>query len=326
MLSRVAETLYWLGRYAERAEDTARLVNVNAHLLLDLPRGLAPGWRPLVAITGSEDVFQARYPDYEERHVVRFLIGDRDYPSSVLASLRMVRENARTIRDIVPREVWELVNALYLDAQEHVSTGLSKRGRHAYLSRIIRGAQTLAGMLDGTMSHDVGYEFLRIGRNLERADMTTRIIDVRSADLLAQADTELRPFENIQWMSVLKSLTAYQMYRRTMQVRVRRSDALRFLLQDQAFPRAFYHCVVAAETGIAGLPRPERAARVTAHLKRQAQQADVRGLADDATALHAFVDQLQVGLGRLHEAIAGTWFPGADEAAEAPVVAAQSMG
>ena len=144
---------------------------------------------------------------------------------------------------------------------------------HAYLSRIIRGAQTLAGMLDGTMSHDVGYEFLRIGRNLERADMTTRIIDVRSADLLAQADTDLRPFENIQWMSVLKSLTAYQMYRRTMQVRVRRSDALRFLLQDQAFPRAFYHCVVAAETGIAGLPRPERAARVTAHLKRQAQLA-----------------------------------------------------
>ena len=309
MLSRVAENLYWLGRCIERAENTARLVNVNANLLLDLPRGIAPGWQPLIAITGSEAAYQERYADYEERNVLRFLVGDPAYHSSILSSLVAARENARTIRDIVPREVWELINELYLYARDNVQSGLSKRGRHGFLSHVIEAAQATAGTVDGTMSHDAGYRFLCAGRMIERADMTTRIVDVRSASLLSVEDSaSLLPFDTVQWVSVLKSLTAYQMYRRKMQVRVRRADALRFLLQDTEFPRAFYHCASAAEENLARLPRSESACKALATVKRAVRRADITALAVSGEKLHAFVDRLQIGLGRTHGQIADTWF------------------
>ncbi|HEY5720298.1 MAG TPA: alpha-E domain-containing protein, partial [Gammaproteobacteria bacterium] len=249
MLSRVAENLYWMARYIERAENTARLVGVNANLLLDLPRGIAPGWEPLIEITGSAGLFRERYAEPSERNVVRFLIADMDNPGAILASLRAARENCRTIRDIVPREVWELLNELYLYARDEVNVGLTKKGRHAYLKQVILSVQTLTGLLVGTMNHDAGYQFMRIGRNLERADMTTRIIDVRSASLLDDAPVELRPFENIQWVSVLKSLTGYQMYRRSMQASVRQGDVRRFLFQHGEFPRSVLHTLGAVGEG-----------------------------------------------------------------------------
>ncbi|MDX1529610.1 MAG: alpha-E domain-containing protein, partial [Gammaproteobacteria bacterium] len=113
MLSRVAENLYWLGRYMERAENTGRIVNVNGNLLLDLPKGIAPGWQPLIEITGSGNFYRKSYNDFEERNVVKFLVGDPQNPGSIISSLSMARENARTIRDIIPRESWELINELY---------------------------------------------------------------------------------------------------------------------------------------------------------------------------------------------------------------------
>ena len=239
MLSRVAENLYWLGRWTERAENTARVVGVNANLLMDLPHGIAPGWQPLILITGSEALYRERYSDYDERSVVRFLVADANYHSSILSSLVSARENARTIRDIVPREAWEQINELYLYARDNVQTGVSKRGRHGFLKHVIETSQAIAGTMSGTMSHDAGYRFLCAGRMIERADMTSRIVDVRSASLLSQEDaTSLKPFGNVQWVSVLKSLTAYQMYRRKMQVRVRREDALAPAAQRSGVQRA----------------------------------------------------------------------------------------
>lgn len=318
MLSRVAENLYWLGRYTERAENMARIVSVNANLLLDLPKGIAPGWQPLIAITGSNGLFRECYGDYEERSVVRFLVGDSENPDSILSCLVMARENARTIRDIVPREGWEAINELYLFAKENLQSGLSKRGRYAYLKEIFRSAHTIGGMIAGTMNHDAGYDFLRSGRNLERADMTTRIIDVRSASLLPEETASLRPFENIQWVSVLKSLTAYQMYRRAMQVRVRRADVLRFLFQNPVFPRAVYRCVAVVEECVGRLPRNEAPLRVLGRVKRTLQGADVAALTQ--SAVHEFIDQLQIGLGQIHEEIAKTYFLAAPSPVESSAV------
>ncbi|HYN76820.1 MAG TPA: alpha-E domain-containing protein, partial [Lamprocystis sp. (in: g-proteobacteria)] len=176
MLSRVAENIYWLGRYVERAENTARIVSVNANLLLDLPRGIAPGWAPLVYITGANAQFEEHYQDYSERHVVHFLLGDERNSGSTLYALGAARENCRTIRDFVPREAWESLNELYLYARDELARGTSKGGRHTYLKHIIQSAQGFNGLLSGTMLHDQGYEFLHLGRFLERADMTTRII------------------------------------------------------------------------------------------------------------------------------------------------------
>jgi uncharacterized alpha-E superfamily protein len=307
MLSRVAENIYWMARYIERAENTARIVAVNANLLLDLPKGIAPGWRPLVDITGANKLFEDHYKDYGERHVVRFLIGDERNSGSILAALVAARENCRTIRDFVPREAWELLNEIYLFAREDLSKGMTKGGRHAYLKRVIQGAQNINGLLSGTMLHDQGYDFLHLGRFTERADMTTRIVDVRSANLLPDETTELRPFETIQWVSVLKSMTAYQAYRRSEQVRVLRGPVLRFLFQNEAFPRSVVHCVESLRNSLSKLPRNESALRVAGRLKRNLEGTEPRRL--NQQQLHDFIDDLQVGIGDLHQEIARTWFP-----------------
>jgi uncharacterized alpha-E superfamily protein len=314
MLSRVAENIYWLARYVERAEDTARIVTVNANLLLDLPKGIDPGWRPLIDITGANALFEELHKDYTERHVLRFLLADERHSGSILSALTAARENCRTIRDVVPREAWEQLNELYLFARDGLQAGLTKRGRHPYLKRLILGAQTITGLLAGTMLHDQGYHFLRIGRNLERADMTTRIVDVRSANLLPAEAAELRPFQTIQWVSVLKSMTAYQMYRRSQQVRVQRAAVLRFLFQSLAFPRAVHHCSEAVRASLESLPRNEAALRVVGRLKRNLLNTKVERLSQ--SELHAFVDELQLDIGDLHAEIARTWFrPALEQAA-----------
>jgi len=308
MLSRVAETLYWFGRHVERAENMARIVAVNSNLLLDLPRGTTLGWEPLIAITGSDDLYVSLHDDYDERSVVRFLVADPNNPGSIVSSLAMARENCRTIRDIVPRECWEFVNELYHEARDGAPAGMSKRGRHGYLRAVIRGGQTCVGMLRGTMSHDAGHSFMRIGRQLERGDMTTRIIDVRSESLLPEEESGLRPYENIQWISVLKSLTAYQMYRQHLQVRVRRADALRFLLRDPLFPRAVYRCVTEVDDALRDLPRGDEPRRAAARLLRTVAAADLDALVEDNEALHTFIDHLQVEFGLLSDQIVSTYF------------------
>ena len=306
MLSRVAENIYWMARYIERAENTARLVSVATNLMLDLPKGVRQDWAPLIEISGSDEAYRKHHQDYGERAVLRFMIGAKDNPDSILASLKNARENCRTIRDIVPREVWEQINALHLYAAEHMQEGLTKRGRHPFLNDIVVRCQTIAGKVSGTMNRDQGYRFLRLGCSLERADMTTRIIDVSAARLLHEDGPDLEPFANTRWMAVLRSLSAYQMYRRSQQPRVQRSAVIRFLLQSSAFPRAIYFCVNQVERSIAKLPRNESTLRVIGRLKRSLTSSDVGKLGQEA--LHAFIDELQISISDLHQELSVTWF------------------
>src|SRR5688572_31020799 len=261
MLARVVENVYWLSRYLERAENTARIIGVNTNLLLDLPGGIAPGWLPLVDISGNRAEYDARSQGKaahgEERDVVHFLIADRDNPGSICSSLTAARENARTLREILPTECWELLNQFFAEFSKDLATGINKRTRFEFLKRIVITLQTIAGMLDGTMNRNDAHTFLWLGRNLERADMTSRIVDVRSAQLLPAETPELRPFESVQWMSVLKSLSGYQMYRLRMRTRVKRTDVLQFLLRDDQFPRSCQFCVMQLERSLNELPRSE---------------------------------------------------------------------
>lgn len=305
MLSRVAENIYWMARYLERAENTARLIMVNTNLLLDLPKTNPLGWQPIVNILGCEKTYQEQQQDYNERTVLKFLISAPDNNNAILNSLRLARENARTIRDIIPREAWERINDLYQTARSNAPSGYYRKGRFDYLQSIILNVQTITGLLAGTMLHDMGYDFLKMGRNLERADMTTRIIDVRSADLLPEHE-EMTPFENIQWMSVLKSLTAYQMYRRTIQERVSRPFVLRFLLKDKQFPRSFYHALLEVKDCLKHLKRNEPAVEVLNEVGKKVLRADQAILKQNE--LHQFIDELQLGLGELHDAISNTYF------------------
>jgi uncharacterized alpha-E superfamily protein len=306
MLSRVAANLYWASRYIERAEGTARLINVNSHLLLDLPKKLAFGWHPLIEITGDEALFHERYGEASERSVVKFLVGDTGSPGSILTSLQHARDDLRTIRDVIPREAWEQLNELYWKARNEANAAQSSRRRYDYLQAVIAGAQEIAGTFDGTMTHDAGYDFLRLGRHLERADMTSRIIDVRSDDLLPERAGDLTPFYNIQWMSVLKSMSAYQMYRRQVQGAVRRADVLGFLFQDRQFPRAIGYCLLQLDGCLQDLPRNDLPLRHVARLQRLVNEARIEELQQQE--LHRFIDTLQLELAAIHDQITATYF------------------
>lgn len=307
MLSRLAENLYWHGRYLERAEDLARLINVNANLHLDLPGQLTPGWEPLVRITGNPELFDELYEDKSERQVVRYLLADERNPGSLRATLEFARENLRSARDLLPREVWEQMNALYLKGQDELPANLSKRRRHEFLRELILDCQQVAGTLLGTMSQDDAYTFILIGRYLERADMTTRILDVRSTDLLPHDLEDLPPYESIQWMSVLKSLTAYQMYRRHVRMRVTGSDVLRFLLRNGEFPRSVMFCMGALEALISDLPgEDDQALRSVTRLQRVLNETRLVRLRGQP--LSDLMDQLQIETASIDEAIRHTWF------------------
>lgn len=307
MLSRLAENLYWHGRYLERAEDLARLVNVNANLNMDLPSGLSAGWEPLVRITGNAEAFNERHDQAGERQVVNFLLADEDNPGSLKATLEFARENLRSARDLLPREVWEQMNALYLKGQETLTGNLAKRRRHEFLRELILDCQQIAGTLLGCMSQDHAYDFILIGRYLERADMTTRTLEVRGHDLLPEAHEELTPYESIQWMSVLKSLTAYQMYRRHVRLRVSGNDVLRFLLRDEQFPRAVMFCLRALEDLISGLPgEDDLALRQITRLQRRLNEVRLAGLR--GADLSELMDHLQAELAETGLAIRQTWF------------------
>ena len=305
MLSRVAENLYWYGRYLERAEDLGRMVNVNTHLMLDLPRRMAPGWAPLVRITGSQALFDELYDQAGERQVTRFLLAETRHPGSVLSSLGQARENLRAARDLVPREVWEQTNDLYLLAREQLAGLLAKRRRHDFIDIMIRRCQLLIGMLSDTMSHDHAWDFILLGRYHERADMTTRIVDVRSAHLLRGVD-DSQPFDQLQWMSVLKSLTGYQMYRRHVRLRVRGADVLRFLLAHPQFPRSVGFCLETLRERLLMLPRHDSALAVVGRIQQTIARMDADALVQGG--LSRFVDALQLELIELGDAVSATWF------------------
>jgi|TARA_R110001632_G_scaffold8686_6_gene34465 uncharacterized alpha-E superfamily protein len=306
MLSRVASNLCWLGRYLERAENTARLINVNSNLLLDLPKSIVLGWEPIIDIVSDRTTYYANYEIADERSVLGFLLAGPNNPSSIVDSLEYARENARTIREIIPREAWEQINELYIYGDENRQKALFRRSRYDFLTEVIESVQKITGILAGTMTHDEGYHFLKIGRNLERADMTTRIIDVRSASLLPETETEQSAFENLQWMSVLKSLTAYQMYRREVRLRIRRSDVLKFLLLEERFPRSLLHSLQEVSKCVQTLPNYEAALKEIEDVEKMLMNANPQTLIQDK--LHQFIDDVQLGIHQVFNQLEETYF------------------
>jgi uncharacterized alpha-E superfamily protein len=178
MLSRVAERVYWMARYIERAEDTARLVAAYNHLVMDIPRGSQPEWDVLVRILDADAVFDKWFRVRNEQNVLRLLIGEAEAPCSIPNAVHAARENVRTTRDVLPDEVWELVNELHLYTKEAAEKSVGRRSRQEYLEQVITRTQVINGVLRSTLCRDHSYRFIKLGQLLERADMTTRVIDV----------------------------------------------------------------------------------------------------------------------------------------------------
>lgn len=308
MLSRVAERVYWQARYLERAENTARLLDVFSTLLMDLPKGTKLGWDTLVHITGTHEVFSATGRQPIERNVMKFLLSE-DNGVSIINMLAAARENARTTREIMPTEAFEQINELYFYAKDNLAKGISRGPRHELFEEIVTSCQQLTGLIAGTMSHDDVYCFVRLGSHLERADMTTRIVDVGSGNLLVSnqaASPTDDPLTNILWMNILRSISAYQMYRQHVKDRINAEDVVIFLLQNDEFPRSLAHCISQLSGVIDDLPNHAKPLAQIARTYRSIKHANIEKLLGDG--LFQFIDDLQVEIGDIHQAISTTWF------------------
>jgi len=306
MLSRVAENLYWMTRYMERAENTARLINATSQVLLDLPHGASFGWDVLIKVVGLDELFREHYAAYDEASIMRFLINDEKNPSSILSCIHNARENSRTLREILPRTAWERINALYLFINGRASHAVDRSRRYNILEEIIERRQAVIGLLADCMSHDVAYQFIRIGRFIERADMTTRIVDINAAVLVPRQQVPEDPAMALLWMGVLKSLNAYQMYRRHASVHVRSGDVVNFLLKDPHFPRTVRYCLDELESCVSELPHNGPPLKLLRIAQRRIAGMRVDGLTP--VQRHEYLDAAQADLARVHEAIASEYF------------------
>ena len=311
MLSRVADSIYWLSRYIERAENVARFIDVNLHLMLDLPLGSAEQWEPLVQTTGDLKMFEERYGQATKEHVVAFLTFDTDNPNSILSCLRAARENARTVREIISSEMWEQTNKFYLMVREAATDDRISEEPHALFTEIKMASHLFVGITDATMSHGEGWHFGRVGRLLERADKTSRILDVKYFILLPAVTDIGTPFDDIQWAAVLKSASAFEMYRKRFG-RLTPDRVADFLILDREFPRAMHYCVVKTEESlhaISGAPlgtfqnlAEQRLGRLRSELDYAQIQEIING------GLHEFLDAFQAKLNHVGAAIFSTFF------------------
>ena len=311
MLSRVAERIYWQARYLERVENTARLLNVFSNLLLDLPGRTKLGWRALVRITGTAELFATRYNIATETNLAQFLIAD-DCDASIYSMLSMARENARTTREVMPTEAFERINDLYYYTQSTAGGAAARSARNEMLEHVIESVQQIFGMLAGAMSRDAGYTFVRMGRALERADMVTRIVDVGARKLFThpgKGEVTPRfpePYEGILWMSVLRSQSAYQMYRQHVRRRVNGEDVVRFLLQDEEFPRSAIHNLTTISKVLSKLPKNDEVAGLVDEARRHVMESQVADLIEEG--LTEYIDRLQIKFAAIHDAVTETWF------------------
>ncbi len=305
MLSRVADRLFWMARYLERAEDTARLINAYTHLIMDIPKGSEPGWDILVRILNAETVYEEHHRVYNEQNVLRFMIADMDNVGSIQAAIRAARENVRTTRDVLPEEAWEHVNELYLYSQEYADKSIGRRNRHQFLETIIARCQIINGMVASTLPRGHAYRFIKVGHLLERADMTTRVIDVGAAALLG--DERLRStVDPLIWASLLKSLSALGAYRREIGPQVEAGPMVDFVFREGSLPRSIKFCLQGMREELAPLKHSKDALRLLDRARRKLSRFDPQQRSREE--LHIFIDQFQAILIDLNATIDDTWF------------------
>ncbi len=249
MLSRVADSIYWLNRYVERAENIARFVGTNLNLILDSPKGIEQQWKPLVYTTGDQELFEQTYGEANAENVIQFLTFDSNYPNSILSCLQIARENARSVREIISSEMWEQINAFYWMVK-NAAPDQSLSGLQDFFTEVKLASHLFAGVMDATMSHNEGWHFGQIGRLLERADKTSRILDVKYYILLPSVKHVGTILDQLQWIALLRSASAYEMYRKRSQHRITPDGVAEFLILDREFPRSIQSCLLQAERSL----------------------------------------------------------------------------
>ena len=311
MLSRVANSVYWIGRYLERAENIARFIDVNLQMSLDAPITFSEQWQPVVTITGDLGPFMERYKVADRQNVIRFLASDPDNPNSILSCITKARQNARSVREIISSEIWEQVIRFYLLVSNRSAAQRALSFSHEFFSDVKLMSQTVAGVADHTMSHGQPWHFLQLGRLLERADNTTRLLDVKYFLLLPSPDQVGGPVDEMEWSMLLRSATAFEMYRKRYG-RISPDRVIEFLLLDKEFPRAVLFCLQAAEDSlhaITGSPRGAYSNPAEQRLGRLGAELAYTHVYDIiASGLHEFLDGFQGKLNDLDDALSSTFF------------------
>jgi len=310
MLSRVADSIFWMSRYIERAENVARFVEVNWHLSLDSTDRAEAQWMALIATSGDEEEFTKRYGRATIENVIQFLTFDTANTNSILSCVRSARENARAVRDTISSEMWEQLNIFYLMMNDSAPSGKALETPFEFFGQVKMASHLFCGITDTTMSHNEGWNFSRLGRCLERTDKTSRILDVKYY-MLSGNGAKMPITDDIQWAAVLKSASAFEMYRKRHR-RISPDRVVEFLLLDREFPRAVMACLLTSNEAlhaITGTPAGSYscpAERQLGLLHSELGYAQVEEILEGG--LHEYVDRLQTKLNDIGDAINETFF------------------
>ncbi len=310
MLSRVAESLYWMARYIERAEAVSRVAAVNFQALLD--GGGRGGWDGVVRITGDLQHFRSVCPESGEKQILEFLLSHPRNPNAVLACLSRARENALGVRDQITGEMWEHLNRLYLLARDGNALTTAE-SPYRFFCQVRDGSQAFEGIAAATLTHGEAYYFILLGRYLERAALTVRTLGVRYE--------EIRPLEegtaaaSLEMMALLKSCSAFEPFRRQHGSQLQASRVAEFLLLSPSFPRAVLFCLnrgAAAVGAVVGSParRPgekqDVPGRLLGRLGSELSYLDVEEVLGDG--LCPFLDGLLRKIDQVGDEITRTYF------------------
>lgn len=274
MLARDAENLFWTGRYLERAEDTARLLDVTYHGLLEASVAEErTAWRGVLAAVGLDDAYRERRGALSAHEVSDYLVRDADNPGSILSAVEAARENARTVRESLSTEVWETINSFCLELRSRNLRSDLEHQPHELYGFVRQQCQTVAGVATETLARDEGWRFLKLGWNLERAEWSSRLLRVRQQYLEASGFHE--------WVGTLRSASALEAYRRAHRTSMDPADVVSFLLLSRSFPRSVYYAVRTAEHSLRvlqGEGEPSLPLRLAGRLRAELEFADIREL------------------------------------------------
>ena len=308
MLGRVAESLYWMFRNIERIENLSRFLEVSSAMDLDSGMAVEP-WTPLIDACGDRELFEAVKGRFCAEDIVDFLVQSRENPSSIRSCLNLARENARQIREVLSNEMWEHLNAMYWRLKnERPIAGLPSQ---EWLLKIRQDCQLFYGIADVCFSRGLGWQFCQLGRLLERADKTARILDVKYFLLLPHGETVGGVVDQLQWIAVLKTAGGYQMFRQSRQLSITPKAVAQFLLLDRNFPRSVRFCLDGIHQSLLNID-PLQAFSETPlirHVGMMQARWTYTDIAQIITyGLHESIDRLQQDLNHLHNQLEQIYF------------------
>ena len=302
MLARVAEHLYWLSRYVERAEATARLAIAASDTILDLPDGVPYDWESLMQVFGSGD----SDPDMSEAEVMEQLVLGLDHSGSIRTSIAAARENARVTRDLIPKDAWVALNELHGLIERQSFASFDRSSRIRLLKQVISGSRLWHGCLMASQARDLSWLFMRLGDRLEHADMVSRLVDPRVTQMAPGASARWSSYEAVGWQNLLSALGGVEFYRHSARNRMLGSDVLDFVLRDENFPQSMTSALDKVGRLLRNLPHQRVPTDLIDGIVDGLNKLDLERLAPDH--LTQDMDWIQQRLVTLHGHISSEYF------------------